>query len=212
MFDPVFYKTPSILKNFLPQVSWRKKNTSKTIFLTFDDGPIPNLTQEILKILLQFNAKATFFCVGDNIRKYPEIFKQTIEAGHSVGNHTQHHLKAWKTPVKDYLSDIDTCYEFMQQHQAIPTRLFRPPYGQITPKLARRIAQKGYEIIMWDVLSKDYNVSLKAKTILLNTIKHTENGTIIVFHDNLKAENNVLSVLPEYLKHFSELGYQFEKL
>lgn len=212
MFDPVFYKTPSILKSLLPQVSWNKKNTLNTIFLTFDDGPIPDLTPGILNILEKYNAKATFFCVGDNIRKYPEILKKTIEAGHSIGNHTQHHLKAWRTSEIDYLDDLDTCYEFIQKHLSEPKKLFRPPYGQISPKLARKIAQKGYEVIMWDVLSKDYNAKLKPELILLNTIKHTENGTIIVFHDNIKAENNVLKVLPEYLKHFSQLGYQFEKL
>ncbi len=212
MFDPVFYKTPSVLKSLLPQVSWHKDKNEKVIYLTFDDGPIPELTASILKILDQFSAKATFFCVGDNIRKYPEIFNEAIQSGHSVGNHTQHHLKAWKTAVETYLDDIESCQEFIQRHFTPSSKLFRPPYGQITPDLARKITQKGYEIVMWDVLSKDYNASLKSKNILSNTIKHTSNGTIIVFHDNVKASNNVLSVLPQYVKHFSELGYQFGKL
>lgn len=212
MFDPVFYKTPSLIKYLLPRATWNKKNSQNTIYLTFDDGPIPGLTEDILEILAKFNAKATFFCVGDNIRKNPEIFENTIKAGHSIGNHTQHHLKAWKTSENDYLNDLDTCSEFIQKYLSVPAKLFRPPYGQINPKLADKIAQKGYEVIMWDVLSKDYNAKLNPETILSNTIKYTENGTIIVFHDNIKAENNVLTVLPKYLKHFSELGYQFEKL
>lgn len=212
MFDPVFYKTPAFLKSMLPNVSWNKENTQKTIYLTFDDGPIPELTHSILKILSQFNAKATFFCVGDNIRKHPEIFIETIKEGHSVGNHTQNHLKAWKTEEGKYLNNIETCHEYIQKHLTNPIKLFRPPYGQITPKLARKIAKMGYEIVMWDVLSKDYNTALRSDSILSNTIKHTENGTIIVFHDNLKASNHVLSVLPKYLNHFNELGYQFGKL
>ncbi len=212
MFDKAFYKTPTILQKILPGVEWKVNTTEKNIYLTFDDGPIPELTNKILHILAQFDAKATFFCVGDNVRKHPEIFKAILAAEHSVGNHTQHHLKAWKSDKKDYLNDIDACDYYIQQHHRPKTKLFRPPYGQITPRLAKTISKLGYRIIMWDVLSKDYNRKIDTDIIIKKTIKHSKAGSIIVFHDNLKAQDNILLTLPVYLKHFTELGFKFSAL
>jgi peptidoglycan-N-acetylglucosamine deacetylase len=212
MFNSTFYKTPTFIKYLLPQVEWKIATDKKEIYLTFDDGPIPKLTEEILSILKDYNAKATFFCVGDNIRKYPRIFQQIIETENAIGNHTQNHLKGWKTKEREYLENIELCANYIGSSYSNPVKLFRPPYGQITPGLARKIAQAGYRIIMWDVLSKDYDYRLSPELIRKNSIRSTDKGSIIVFHDNIKAQKNVLTVLPHYLKHFSELGFKFPTL
>lgn len=212
MFDSAFYKTPTFIKYLLPQVEWKIATIKKEIYLTFDDGPIPKLTDEILSILKDFNAKATFFCVGDNIKKYPQIFQRVIAAEHAIGNHTQNHLKGWKTNKSKYLENIELCAHHIASSYNNPVKLFRPPYGQISPSLARKITQAGYRIIMWDVLSKDYNKELSPELIKKSTIQSTDKGSIIVFHDNIKAQKNVLEVLPQYLKHFSDLGFKFPTL
>jgi len=213
MFDPASYKTPLLFQSLFPSATWNRPNAeNKTIFLTFDDGPIPKLTTEILQILKNFNAKASFFCVGENIVRNPTIFHQVVQQGHSTGNHTYNHLKAWQVNAKDYLDNIEKCQHILENENKGGKRLFRPPYGQISPKLVKTLLKEGYELIMWDVLSKDYLPSLNIERAFSQIVNYSKSGSIIVFHDNIKAGKNVLALLPMYLKHFSNLGYKFASL
>lgn len=194
-----------IFEIIYPRFVWRMPAAGKRIYLTFDDGPIPEVTPWVLEQLKKFDAGATFFCVGDNIRKHPETFQQVINAGHSIGNHTYSHLNGWKTPVENYLQNVD-------QFEALyPTSLFRPPYGRIKKKQAQRILQD-HRIIMWSVLTRDYSTALSPEKCLKNALNNTKDGSIVLFHDSLKAEKNLHYVLPRYLEYFSQKGYRFEKL
>jgi len=212
MFDGALYKTPVFIQQLFPFLKWKVNASEKVIYPTFDDGPIPELTGEILQILNHFNAKATFFCVGDNIRKYPNLFQSILNNNHSVGNHTFNHLKAWQSSHEDYLDNVRRCQDQIEKYSPNAPKLFRFPYGQFDLKLANKLKAQGYELIMWDVLSKDYNDSISAERILQKSIKYSGNGSIIVFHDNLKAKDKILQFLPLYLKHFSDIGYKFKKL
>lgn len=212
-------KTPWLLKKFYPkELVWNKTRSQKTIYLTFDDGPIPIVTPFVLKTLKRFNAKATFFCIGDNISKHTEIFEQLKNEGHAVGNHTFNHLKGWKTDNKNYLENIIKCQKLTQ------TNLFRPPYGRIKKSQIKRLIDFRHEthdglqnpqifqIIMWDVLSGDFDQSLTPEKCLNNVIKHTENGSIVVFHDSLKAKQRLEYVLPRALEKWQQEGYKFSAL
>jgi peptidoglycan/xylan/chitin deacetylase (PgdA/CDA1 family) len=207
------FRTPAILPWLFPSLTWRINTNQKELFLTFDDGPIPGPTEFVLETLKQFQAKATFFCIGDNIRKHPEIFKQIIKDGHRVGNHTYHHMKGWGTSTEKYINDVKMCGDQIASHVGYTnsTKLFRPPYGRISGKQVDQLKSE-YQIIMWDVLTSDYSQSMKPDTCLMGSIKATRPGSIIVFHDSLKAKKNMKYVLPNYLNHFSELGYTFELL
>ena len=201
-------KTPWLLKKLYPQLVWNYSRMQPVIYLTFDDGPIPIVTPFVLKTLKQFEAKATFFCIGDNIQKHPEIFKQVQAEGHSIGNHTFNHLKGWKTDDHTYVKNFKKADE---QH---PTLLFRPPYGRIKRSQIKQlqILKPGLKIIMWDVLSGDFDMSLKPEDCLKGVLKHTDNGAIIVFHDSLKAFNRLEYVLPRALEIWQKAGYTFENL
>lgn len=212
MSDWAFYKTPIIIQKLFSSLMWKVNTREKVIYPTFDDGPIPELTHDILKILNDYDAKATFFCVGENVKKYPEIFKSILDDGHAIGNHTYNHLKAWRTDDNKYLNNVQLCQEEITKHILQEKKLFRFPYGQFKLSLARKLKRDGYKLIMWDVLSKDYNISISPERILKQTIEKSENGSIIVFHDNLKAKDKILQFLPLYLKHFSDIGYKFKKL
>ena len=191
-----------LLPHLFPSLTWRIPTKGKTIFLTFDDGPIPEVTLWVLKTLNDFNAYATFFCIGDNAKKYPDLISLLRDSNHSIGNHTMHHTNSWKTTNKKYYSDISECKQF------ITSKLFRPPYGKI--KLSQIwYLKKEFRIIMWDVLSKDYDISLNGEDCFQNVKRNTRNGSIIVFHDSLKAEKRLRFALPATLKYFSELGYSF---
>jgi len=203
------HKTPALFKYLFPNLIWNIKDSEKTIFLTFDDGPIPGLTDWVLQTLNEYKIKATFFCVGENIKKHPRQFSRLLEAGHSIGNHTYHHLNGRKVTTNEYMDDVFLCDETLN-FQNVSTDLFRPPYGRL--KTRQRNALKHKRVVMWDVLSKDYDASLKPKDILQGTIKATQPGSIVVFHDNFKAEGNLKQVLPKYINHFLGLGYQFEQL
>jgi len=202
-------------KVLYPSLTWRRDTAGdKTIYLTFDDGPIPEMTPDILEILKAFKAKATFFCVGDNIRKYPEIFMRTQEEGHSIGNHTYNHINGWKSKDANYLENIALCTSAIQENTIfnLPKRiLFRPPYGRISYSQISKVKVQ-YEIIMWEVLSGDFSASIDPETCLLKTIQNTRPGAIVVFHDNLKAQKNLDFVLPRYLEHCSQQGYTFKSL
>ena len=174
----------------------------REVFLTFDDGPIPEVTQQVLAILRKYNIKATFFCVGENVQKYPEVFNMLVAAGHAIGNHTYHHIKAWKTDCNSYLSEVEQC------NRLIKSKLFRPPHGQINRKIARKLGDN-YRIIMWSALTGDYDKKLSGEQCLANAIKHTSPGSIIVFHDSIKARERMEYALPLYIEHCINQGYTF---
>ena len=177
----------------------------RVIYLTFDDGPIPEVTPWVLETLKHFDAKATFFCVGDNVVKHPEVFKKVLAAGHQVGNHTFNHLNGWKNPTDAYLENVERC------SQVLPGNLFRPPYGVL--KLAQKNALlPRYKIVMWDVLSGDFDHSITAERCLKNVIENTLSGSIVVFHDSMKAADRLQYVLPRTLDHFSAKGYSFDRI
>jgi peptidoglycan-N-acetylglucosamine deacetylase len=197
---------PYILRTFLPSnVTWEIETNKKEIFLTFDDGPIPEVTPGVLKTLNEFNARATFFCVGDNVRKHPNEFQMLKGSGHSLGNHTFNHLRGWATSFRRYHENVNKCNDLVQ------SPLFRPPHGQLTPLMARMLHQN-YRIVMWSVLSMDFDRSVSPYKCLQHSINNTNSGSIIVFHDSLKARERMEYVLPRYLEHFSKLGYTFSAL
>lgn len=201
-------KSPLLLKWYYPSLLWNKSRTEKVIYLTFDDGPIPNVTDFVLKTLKVFNAKATFFCIGDNIVKHPAVFERVKNDGHAIGNHTFNHLKGWKTDNETYLQNTLKCQELTQ------TNLFRPPYGRIKKSQISNLKSQipGLQIVMWDVLSGDFDTQLSPEKCYQNVIKHTENGSIIVFHDSLKAFDRLSYALPKVLAYFSEKGFTFSTL
>jgi len=196
-------KSPGILRS-LPRknLTWDIPGRAGEIFLTFDDGPIPEITPHVLSILEQFDAKATFFCVGDNVRKHPDIYQQVLNAGHKTGNHTFHHLSGWKTPLEEYLADIESC------NLLVKSDLFRPPYGQIKPSYISSI-RPDYQIIMWSVLTGDFDIESSPEKVLNNAIQNTSDGSIVVFHDSLKAAERLFYALPRFLEYFSNKGYKF---
>ncbi|TAE01268.1 MAG: polysaccharide deacetylase family protein [Bacteroidetes bacterium] len=210
-----FHYTSWIFRKLFPMFIWKKEVTEKIIYLTFDDGPIPEVTEFVLDELKKYEAKATFFCVGDNIGKYPDIFEKLILQGHSIGNHTFNHYNGWKTKKEKYLKNIQKCQQIIDSQAKTKAKtekkLFRPPYGKIKLSLMCDL-KKDYNIVMWHVLSGDFDPSLDKKTCLQKTIQHSTNGSVVVFHDSLKAEQNLRYVLPKYLKHFADLGYRFESL
>jgi peptidoglycan-N-acetylglucosamine deacetylase len=225
LFDSVFsvpHRTPFFLPALFPNLTWRIQNHKKELYLTFDDGPVPGPTEFVLGTLATRNIKATFFCIGDNIRKHPEVFKKIVEQGHTVGNHTFHHLNGWKTSPQKYLENIEMCRDEIKKHKSSldaaklltinqqPLTLFRPPYGRITKKQIQSLTE--YRIIMWDVLSVDYNKNLSQQRCLHNTIRATRSGSVIVFHDSHKAEKNLTFALPAFIDHFLERGFTFHTL
>lgn len=180
---------------------------SKKIYLSFDDGPHPAITPTVLQILKTFNAKASFFCIGDNVVKYPQVYEQLLAEGHTVGNHTFNHLNGWKTKNEIYIDNINKAKKY------IKSSLFRPPYGRITKQQQQLIKKElGLAIVMWDVLSGDFDAKISAEVCANNVIKHTEPGSIIVFHDSEKAWPRLEKALPTVMTFLSEAGYQFSKL
>tara|TARA_R110002049_G_scaffold279949_3_gene459154 strand:- start:11718 stop:12368 length:651 start_codon:yes stop_codon:yes gene_type:complete len=209
-------KTPKVVKKMFPNYVWDIPTAHKIIYLTFDDGPTPHITDWTLEILKQYNAKATFFCIGKNVEKHPEIFQKILKEGHDIGNHTQNHIKGWKTKTKDYIEDVEKSQKVIdseiENRQSSIVNLFRPPYGQIKPKQGKALMALGYKIIMWDVLSFDWEASVSKEACLGHVIKNTQNGSIIVFHDSVKASRNMQYALPKMLEHFSKKGFVFEVL
>jgi len=210
---PYLVKTPRVVQKFFPNYSWRVSTEKKEIYLTFDDGPVPDFTPWVLETLKKFNAKATFFCVGENIEKYPHIYQQIIGHNHSVGNHTFNHLQGWKTSTAKYIKNIIKAESYLkdiEKHQGV--KLFRPPHGRIKPVQAKILRKKGYKIIMWDVLSGDFDQNLSKEECLQHTLKHINNGSIVVFHDSVKSFKNLDYVLPRVLEHYMQQGYTFRSL
>jgi peptidoglycan-N-acetylglucosamine deacetylase len=198
-------RPPILLRKFYKNSVWRIGKMEPNIYLTFDDGPIPELTPWVLDVLNEFNVKATFFCVGDNIVKYPEIFERIKQEGHQIGNHTFNHMKGWKNTTENYLMNVEKCQQLTQ------TNLFRPPYGRIK-KSQYNLLEKKYKVVFWDVLSYDYSDLVTPEQCLANSIKYTRKGSVIVFHDNIKAHDNLKFVLSRYISHFLELNFKFVSL
>ncbi|WP_055443787.1 polysaccharide deacetylase family protein [Lacinutrix himadriensis] len=209
-------KTPLVVQKIFPNYTWEISSSTKEIYLTFDDGPTPEITNWVLDLLKQYQAKATFFCIGNNIEKHPEIFQNIITEGHAIGNHTHNHIKGWKTSVSDYLDNVQLAQEVIDlkinNPQSSISNLFRPPYGQITPKQGSEIIKLGYRIIMWSVLSIDWDDFVSRKICLNNVITKADSGSIIVFHDSIKASKNMQYALPKVLEHFSNKGYTFKSI
>ena len=205
-------KTPKLVKHVLPSLVWNIETTEKVIYLTFDDGPTPEITDWVLKTLDAFYAKATFFCIGNNIEKHPEIFNTIIKKGHAIGNHTYNHLKGWKTNTEDYLTNINKAQKVIDLSYNTKPLLFRPPYGRIKLKQVKALSKLNYQITMWNILSKDWNRSISKYECLDNVIKNTKEGDIVVFHDSIKASRNMQFTLPRMLEHFTKERYEFRRI
>jgi peptidoglycan/xylan/chitin deacetylase (PgdA/CDA1 family) len=224
------FQTPFFLPWLYPQLVWRMPVHEKKVYLTFDDGPVPGPTEFVLETLKQYNAIATFFCIGDNVQKHPEVFTKILAAGHSIGNHTFNHLKGWSTPLHTYVDNTNKCEAVFQSYLSnrlpltdhhLPTtdyrppitnhQLFRPPYGRITRSQINALKEK-YKIIMWDVLTQDYRQIMTPDKCIRGTIQATRAGSVVVFHDSYKAEPNLMFALPRYLEYLTAEGYTFGKL
>lgn len=192
---------PKILRSYYPNLIWEGSSTSeKSVYLTFDDGPIPEITPWVLDLLREYETKATFFCIGDNVRKYPEIYLRIISEGHSVGNHTYNHLKGWGSIDAEYIENVKLASEL------IDSKLFRPPYGRIK-KSQIGLLENDYQIIMWSVLSGDYNRRRSPQQCFLNVKRNIRPGSIIVFHDSIKAERNMKYAVQKTLELFKAQGF-----
>ncbi len=230
MMSSYWIKTNRFIKKIFRNYVWDIPNSENKIYLTFDDGPTPEITEWVLRELEKHNAKATFFCIGHNIEKYPEIFEKLIVNGHSIGNHTFNHLNGWKTSTEEYLENSMQWSTVSGQSptcNASPVRLgnyrglglqpeicnlFRPPYGKIKPSQSKKLRQLGYKIIMWDVLSADFDTSISKEKCLENVLQNVTSGSIIVFHDSKKAFPNLEYTLPKALKYWKEKEFVFDTI
>lgn len=204
-------RTPKFVHRLFPKRIWAFPNSKNSVYLTFDDGPIPEVTTWVIEILKQYKAKATFFCIGDNVNKHPNVFQQIIEDGHSIGNHTYHHLNGWNTKTKYYINNCEKCEDSLNRVQdnksPIKTQeseinnLFRPPFGKLTLKQSKNLQKKGFHIIMWDVLSADFDTEISNEKYLENVLKNIQPGSIVVFHDSLKSNEKLRYVLPKVLDY-----------
>ncbi|MGV6860299.1 MAG: polysaccharide deacetylase family protein [Putridiphycobacter sp.] len=203
------FKIPKWLTRFYPYAIWdffyQDKN-QKTVYLTFDDGPTPEVSEWVLECLARYKAKATFFCIGNNVRQYPEIYKQYLAGGHQVGNHGMHHIKGTKVSLKNYLADVLEGAEYIQ------TKLFRPPYGKIKLKQIKRLKAKGFKTVLWSLITYDFDRSVSSEKRLKKIKQHVKSGSIIVFHDSLKAFPQLKNDLPLVLEYLQEKGYQFKTI
>jgi peptidoglycan/xylan/chitin deacetylase (PgdA/CDA1 family) len=209
-------KTNTFIKRIFSNYIWDLPNAENKIYLTFDDGPTPEITEWVLEQLKKHQAKATFFCIGKNINKHREIFLKIIEEGHSIGNHTYNHLQGWNTPTNDYLDNFSLCESEIRNQKStiynLQAKLFRPPYGKIKKSQSKKLQQLGYKIIMWDVLSADFDQSITPEKCLENVLSNVASGSIIVFHDSVKAFTNLEYTLPQALQFLKERGFKFETI
>jgi peptidoglycan-N-acetylglucosamine deacetylase len=197
---------PSIITLLFPSRVWRIPTVQKEIFLSFDDGPHPTITPIVLDMLAAHGAKASFFCIGDRVKRYPDIYQRILDEGHAVGNHSFHHLNGWKTNDAEYLTNVN------EAAQCIESRLFRPPYGRLKGRQARAISAKGFKTIMWTVLSGDYDKRLSPEVCAKRVLVNMEPGFIYLFHDAEKAERNMLFALEKLLEASKILGFRCEKI
>ena len=199
-------KTPWIVQKVFSNYTWCYSSEEKTIYLTFDDGPTPEVTDFVLDELKKFNAKATFFCVGENVKRHHQLYERILEEGHAVGNHTFNHLNGFRTKNKQYFENIE--------HAAIHihSNLFRPPYGKIKKSQGRKLLKDGYKMIMWSVLSGDFDTSISPEKCYLNVVRYASEGSIVVMHDSKKAKEKIYVSLPKMLNYFSKRGYRFNRI
>ena len=207
MFDNPIARPPLLYRLLFPEGIWRIKRPApgKTVYLTFDDGPIPEETPWVLDVLDRYGIKATFFMVGDNVRRHPELLAEVRRRGHSVGNHTMHHLQGMKTLAAHYLADVEEAQGY------INTTLFRPPHGLLRWKQSHAIREK-YNLIMYDLVTRDYSKKQTPQQVLDNVRRYARNGSIIVFHDSIKASPRMRWALPRAIEWLKEQGYEFEAL
>jgi peptidoglycan/xylan/chitin deacetylase (PgdA/CDA1 family) len=201
------HRSPTWLRWLLSDYTWTVNTLEKEIYLTFDDGPIPEVTEYVMDELERHQAEATFFCIGDNVRKHPDIFRELKRKGHSVGNHTFNHLNGWKTDNATYLDNFLRCQDILETD----TVLFRPPYGRIK-KTQFELLPRATQLIMWDVLTGDFSKDLQPEKVAPTCIRLTRPGTIMLLHDSIKADRNMRYILPRVLEHFSERGYLFKAM
>ena len=201
-----FMKSPKWIQTLFKSYVWRINTDTPDIFLTFDDGPSPEITDWVLQLLEHENIPATFFLIGDKIEKFPDIAQKVLKSKHHIGNHSFNHLVGWKTKNRAYFKNIDQCQKLTN------TNLFRPPHGRIKPSQASTLIHKGFKIIMWDVLSGDFDKRLSPKFCLEHLKKHTRKGSILVFHDSEKAYPTLKVILPAYIKWAKTKGYNFKPI
>ena len=206
IYLPLLYQFPTWLQRLYRGVVWRMNPSSKVVYLTFDDGPIPECTPQVLEILSHYGVKASFFMVAENADRYPDLLQHVREADHTIGNHTYHHLKGYKTCLTSYLRDIADAHAVLQTH------LFRPPHGRMTYSQKKAIRQLGNTIYLWDVLTHDYNPKYTPEKMLAIVQCFTRNGSIIVFHDSLKSKDRMLKVLPQVIEWLQNQGYSLQPL
>ncbi|WP_297447562.1 polysaccharide deacetylase family protein [uncultured Alistipes sp.] len=194
----MYFRPPQFIRRMFPSLIWSMPETD-SVYLTFDDGPTPGVTEFILDRLAEYDAKATFFCLGKNAEQHPHLFRMIVEGGHRIGNHTYSHQKGWNMSLERYLEDVDFANGLLRSD------LFRPPYGRITPMQARRIGER-YHIVMWDVLSRDYSQFVSPRSCLHNVTRHVRGGSIVAFHDSVKSFRNMRYALPRTLEYLREKG------
>ena len=195
---------PQIIRYLYLSAIWRMDKDERAVYLTFDDGPIPRVTPWVLDVLDKYGIKATFFMVGDNIRKHPDEFRMVVERGHRIGNHTFNHIRGLSYDINSYLENTEKACRMM-----IGTNLFRPPHGYMSPKQYAEL-KKRYKIIMWDLVTRDYNRKFNGEQILQKVKKYARNGSIITFHDSIKSEENLKYALPKAIEWLKEQGYEFK--
>ena len=205
-------KTPQIIKKIFSNYVWDIPNNENKVYLTFDDGPTPEVTNWVLDELKKYNAKATFFCIGKNIETNPEIYENLILNGHSIGNHTFNHLNGWKSNDKKYIENTLICENLKSEFCNLKSNLFRPPYGKIKPSQSKELRKLGYKIIMWNVLSADFDTEISPEKCLENVLKNVKSGSIIIFHDSQKAFKNLEYALPRTLEFLNKKGFICEEI
>jgi peptidoglycan/xylan/chitin deacetylase (PgdA/CDA1 family) len=208
-------KTNSLIKRIFSNYIWDIPNVDNKIYLTFDDGPTPEITEWVLNVLKEHQIKATFFCIGKNIQKHPAIFNKLIDNGHAIGNHTFNHLNGWNTLTREYLENIRMCQTLSDTYlnnklNTVYGKIFRPPYGKIKKSQSKKLRQLGYKIIMWDVLSADFDQTITPEKCLENVLQNTQSGSVIVFHDSAKAFKNLEYTLPRSIEVLKQKGFEFD--
>lgn len=201
----IIARIPGLLSRTFRSLTWNLPNGDNTVYLTFDDGPTPVVTEWVLETLDQFGARATFFCLGNNVTRHPGIYSKILDKGHAVGNHSFSHVKGFRTPTRAYLDDI------RKASGVIRSDLFRPPYGRILPWQVKRVKEE-YNIVMWSVLSVDYNQKISGEQVVRNVVRNIRPGSIIVFHDSVKASRNLYFALPRVLEDIREKGYRTDAI
>ena len=196
----MYFYFPKFIRRMMPTMLW-KVDSERSVYLTFDDGPTPKITEQILDILDNYGAKATFFCLGNNAELYPELVQKIVAKGHAIGNHSYNHTRGWLTTVDNYMASAYKAGQFLP-----PTRLFRPPYGRMTCREVQRMRSQGWRVVMWNSISEDYDHKISPQRCAQKVIRHLKGGNIIVFHDSVKASKNMLYALPKVLEEIKKRG------